>query len=98
MLDKKYTLKENHQKAPEVPMIFTVSNVLFINEQDLQRSMRFYEYVKALQAENNVSFSETELKNGRSLKLKRPKIFYTDDNNDPNVFEFEIESCGVLKP
>ena len=78
-----------------------VSNVLFINKQDpVKVDAGFSEYVKALQSENNISFSETELKKlGRRFKIeKAERLFYTDDNNDPNVFEFEIESCGVLKP
>ena len=26
------------------------------------------------------------------------RYFFTDENGDPNVFDFSIESCGILKP
>jgi DNA-directed RNA polymerase II subunit RPB3 len=78
-----------------------VSNILFINKQDPAKvDAGFSEYVKALQADNNITFSETEIKKlAKRFQIeKAERLFYTDENNDPNVFEFSIESCGVLKP
>jgi len=78
-----------------------VSNVIFINKEDPEKvDAGFSEYVKALQAENKVAFNENEIKKlGRRFKIeKAERLFYTDENNDPNVFEFTIETRGVLKP
>ena len=78
-----------------------VSNVLFINKQDPEKvDAGFNEYIKQLQESNNVTFNEGELKKlARRFQIeKAERLYYVDENNDPNVFEFTIESCGVLKP
>ena len=78
-----------------------VSNVLFINKKnpDLVNS-EFSAYISKLQQENNITFNETQLKKiGRQFEIEQSeRLFYVDENNDPNVFEFSIETCGVLKP
>ena len=78
-----------------------VSNVLFINKQDPEKvDAGFSEYVKAFQVKNNITFNESEIKKlARRFQIeKAERLYYVDENNDPNVFEFEIETCGVLKP
>jgi DNA-directed RNA polymerase subunit L len=78
-----------------------VSNVLFINKRDPELfNTQFNEYIYDLQKEQGNKFSETELKAlARSFEIENgERCFHTDENNDPNKFEFSIESIGVLKP
>jgi len=78
-----------------------VSNVLFINKQDPEKvNSEFSNYIQVLQQQNGVTFNEAETKKlAKRFQIeKAERLFYTDENNDPNVFEFVIETCGVLKP
>ena len=78
-----------------------VSNVIFINKEDPKKvDAGFSKYVKELQAKNNDAYNDNEIKKlGRRFKIENAeRLFYTDENNDPNVFEFTIETRGVLKP
>ena len=78
-----------------------VSNVLFINKQDPEKvDASFTEYIKVLQSNSNTTFNDTEIKKlAKRFQIeKAERLYYVDENNDPNVFEFEIETCGVLKP
>ena len=78
-----------------------VSNVLYINKKNPELvNSKFSEYIKELQEENNVTYSEIEIKKlAKRFEIeKSERLFYVDQNNDPNIFEFVIESCGVIQP
>ena len=70
-----------------------VSNVCFINKIDPKRLDVEYKKYSAESGE------------GESPKLKSKfmieeseRCFHLDSNGDPNIFEFTIESCGVMLP
>jgi DNA-directed RNA polymerase II subunit RPB3 len=78
-----------------------VSAVLFINKKNPELvNSQFNEYIKTLQEENDVKYGEGDIKKlAKRFDIeKSERLFYVDENNDPNVFEFVIESIGVLKP
>lgn len=74
-----------------------VSNVVFVNKQDPSKvGGALAQYLK-----------EKLQKDGKDTKAilekrfyieEADRHFYTDDNDDPNMFEFTIESCGVMDP
>ena len=78
-----------------------VSNVLFTNKKDTELiNIEFSKYVSGLQEEKSIKFNETEIKelaNVFNIESSE-QYFYTDDNNDPNRFDFVIESVGILEP
>lgn len=76
-----------------------VSNVLFINKRDPKR---VEENLKLYLQEN---MSDDNTNNDQLNQLKKTfeleeadRYFYIDENGEPNIFSFTIESCGVLKP
>ena len=70
-----------------------VSNVVFTNKINPAREeLEFKKYV-----ENNSDIEPSKLKTKFKLE-ESERCFYINDNGDPNIFEFTIESCGVLKP
>ena len=82
--------KENSRFSP-------VSNVIFINKRDESHAQKAFEdMIKSLPETPN----ETELK----ILAKRfdieeaDRYFHVDENGDPNVFNFEIESVGIIPP
>jgi DNA-directed RNA polymerase II subunit RPB3 len=68
-----------------------VSNVCFINKVDPARLDE--EYKKYIASEEN----SPELKSKFMIE-ESERCFHVDSNGDPNVFEFTIESCGVMLP
>ena len=82
--------KENSRFSP-------VSNVVFINKRDETRSQTAFEdMIKSLPTAPN----ETELKTlaKRFDMEEADRYFHVDENGDPNVFHFEIESVGIIPP
>jgi len=70
-----------------------VSNVVFINKIDPNREeLEFKKYI-----ENNPDMELTKLKTKFKLE-ESERCFYINKNGDPNIFEFTIESRGILKP
>ena len=70
-----------------------VSNVVFTNKIDPDiAELEFNKYI-----ENNPDIELTKLKNKFKLE-ESERCFYINENGDPNIFEFTIESCGVVKP
>jgi DNA-directed RNA polymerase II subunit RPB3 len=70
-----------------------VSNVCFINKVD----------PKILDEEYNKYIAESGESESPELKSKfmieeSERCFHVDSNGDPNIFEFTIESCGVMLP
>ena len=70
-----------------------VSNVCFINKVDPKR----------LEKEYNTYIAESGESESPKLKSKfmieeSERCFHLDSNGDPNIFEFTIESCGVMAP
>jgi DNA-directed RNA polymerase II subunit RPB3 len=78
-----------------------VSNVVFINKKDSDLlNVEFNKYIYDLQEERGTKITESEIKTlGKTFEIENgERYFYTDDNNDPNRFEFTIESVGVIEP
>ena len=74
---------------------------LFINKRDPELfNSQFNEYIYDLQKEQGKQFNESEIKGlARTFEIDHgEKCFYMDENNDPNKFEFSIESVGVIPP
>ena len=70
-----------------------VSNVVFTNKIDKEIELsEFKKYV-----EEYPDIEPSKLKNKFKLE-ESERCFYINDNGDPHVFEFTIETCGVLKP
>jgi DNA-directed RNA polymerase subunit L len=70
-----------------------VSNVCFINKID---PVRLEEEFKKYIAEDGVSVS-AELKSKFMIE-ESERCYHIDYNGDPDIFEFTIESCGVMLP
>ena len=78
-----------------------VSNVVFINKKDPELlNKEFNRYIYDLQETQGKQFNESELKKlAKTFDIDNgERHFYMDENNDPNRFEFTIESVGVIKP
>ena len=78
-----------------------VSNVLFINKKDPELADKeFNKYVYDLQEEQGKQFTESEMKKiAKTFFIDNSeRYFYMDENNDPNRFEFTIETVGVIEP
>ena len=70
-----------------------VSNVCFVNKIDPNREAEELDKYLAQHPDSNI----TELK--KKFKLEESeRCFYINDNGDPHIFEFTIESCGVMDP
>ena len=70
-----------------------VSNVCFINKIDPNREAEEFDKYLAQHPESNI----TELK--KKFKLEESeRCFHINENGDPHMFEFTIESCGVIEP
>ena len=69
-----------------------VSNVCFINKVDPSRLDEEY---KKYVIENGASGAELKSK---FMIEESERCFHVDSNGDPNIFEFTIESCGVMAP
>ena len=70
-----------------------VSNVVFTNKIDPNiAELEFKKYVK-----NNPDMELSKQKNKFKLE-ESERCFYINENGDPNMFEFIIESIGILKP
>ena len=70
-----------------------VSNVCFINKIDPKKLDEEYKKYVVASGENE----STELKSKFMIE-ESERCFHVDSNGDPNVFEFTIESCGVMLP
>jgi len=70
-----------------------VSNSCFTNKIDPKR---LEEEFKLYAAEHS-DIEASKLKHKFTLE-ESERCFYINENGDPNVFEFTIESCGVMKP
>ena len=88
--------KENAHWSP-------VSEASFNNKVDEAKSAQaFEEYKKIYIEQNNISI--TEIEKTEELLLNRFNIFesnrhfHKNSKNEPNKFEFRIESIGVLEP
>ena len=73
-----------------------VSNVCFINKVDPSRLEDEYKKYVLENGENDISESP-ELKSKFMIE-ESERCFHLDSNGDPNIFEFTIESCGVMAP
>lgn len=71
-----------------------VSNICFINKKDPEKVNKALSKYLEL---NKDKYSIENLKHKFNLE-EADYHFYTDDNGDPNIFEFTIESCGVMSP
>ena len=70
-----------------------VSNVCFTNKIDPSRlEIEFKKYI-----ESNGETVSAELKSKFMIE-ESERCFHIDSNGDPDVFEFTIESCGVILP
>ena len=70
-----------------------VSNVVFTNKIDPNiAELEFNKYI-----ENNPDMDLTTQQNKFKLE-ESERCFYINENGDPNIFEFTIESSGVVKP
>ena len=60
----------------------------------------FNKYVYDLQEEQGKKFTESEMKKlAKTFFIDNSeRYFYMDQNNDPNRFEFAIETVGVIEP
>ena len=77
-----------------------VSNVVFVNKKDPELlNQEFNKYISNLQSEEE-KLTDAEIKKDRNTFNieKSERFFYMDKNGDPNMFEFTIESCGIMKP
>lgn len=71
-----------------------VSNVCFINKKDPEKVQKALEKYLIEHKETGPVDSLT-----KSFMLEEADFhYYTDENDDPYIFEFTIESCGVLEP
>lgn len=71
-----------------------VSCVCFVNKQDPSKVEKaMLEYIE----KNKESGTEEQLKKTFILE-EADYHFFTDENDEPNRFDFTIESCGVLEP
>jgi DNA-directed RNA polymerase II subunit RPB3 len=70
-----------------------VSNVCFINKVDPSRLDEEYKKYIA----NSGESESPELKSKFMIE-ESERCFHLDSNGDPNIFEFTIESCGVILP
>jgi len=78
-----------------------VSTVLFTNKKNPDMvNIEFNKYVANLQEEKGAKMNDSEIKEIANIFNieQSEQYFYTDSNNDPNRFEFVIESVGVLEP
>lgn len=78
-----------------------VSNVLFINKKNTDLvNAEFSKFVDNLESDRGTKFSDNELKKlANVFNIEQAeRLFHTDENNDPNKFEFTIETIGVLTP
>jgi DNA-directed RNA polymerase subunit L len=78
-----------------------VSNVVYINKKDPELiNKEFNKYVFELQEEQGQKFSEAEIKKlAKTFNIDNgERHFFMDENNDPNRFEFTIETVGVIAP
>ena len=70
-----------------------VSNVCFVNKIDPNIEAEELQKYLAQHPDSNI----TELK--KKFKLEESeRCFHINENGDPNIFEFTIESCGVIEP
>lgn len=70
-----------------------VSNICFTNKIDPKRIEEEFK----LYTEENPDSDSTKLKHKFMLE-ESERCFHINDNGDPNIFEFTIESCGVMNP
>ena len=70
-----------------------VSNVCFINKVNPEIYNAEFEKYKI----ENPDVDSKELENKFKIE-ESEKCFYINDNGEPYVFEFTVESCGVMKP
>jgi DNA-directed RNA polymerase II subunit RPB3 len=78
-----------------------VSTVIFTNKINPELlDIEFNKYISELQIEKNTTFNKDEIKKlANKFNIEQSeRCFYTDKNNDPNIFEFTIETVGVLQP
>jgi DNA-directed RNA polymerase II subunit RPB3 len=78
-----------------------VSNVVFVNKIDPElNNTKFNKHVFELQEEQGKKFSDAEIKKiARTFNIDNcERHFFMDENNDPNRFEFTIETVGVIAP
>ena len=78
-----------------------VSCIMFTNKRDPEKvNAALSNYIKDIESSRGESIDKTELPTlAKTFDLEdADRYFYTDDNDDPNIFDFTIESCGVLKP
>ena len=85
-ISSKGTGKEHVRFSP-------VSNVCFINKIDPKRLEEEFK----LYVIDNSDLDPSKLKHKFTLE-ESERCFYINENGDPNVFEFTIESCGVMNP
>ena len=82
--------KQNSRFSP-------VSNVLFINKRDDTLAQKaFSDQIQTIQPSPNKS-ELVQLAKTFDIE-EADRYFYTDDDGNPNVFEFTIESIGVIPP
>jgi DNA-directed RNA polymerase subunit L len=71
-----------------------VSNICFINKKDPEKVS------KALSEYLETNKDKDSIKNlTHTFNLEEADYhFHTDENDDPNIFEFSLESCGIMSP
>ena len=82
--------KDNSRFSP-------VSNVIFINKRDEAKGQKAFEdMIKSLPEKP----TDTKLKTlAKKFDMEEAdRYFHIDENGDPNVFHFEIESVGIIAP
>lgn len=78
-----------------------VSCIMFTNKRDPEKvNAELSNYVKDVESSRGQSIDPSELPTlAKTFDLEyADRYYYTDENGDPNVFNFSIESCGILKP
>ena len=77
-----------------------VSNVVFINKQDPDKvAIELANYLKEKIQKEGANEKDTKaILEKRFYIEEADRYFHTDDNDDPNMFEFTIESCGIMNP
>lgn len=78
-----------------------VSCIMFTNKRDTDKvNVELSNYVKEVENSRGQTIDKSELPAiAKTFDLEyADRYFFTDENGDPNVFDFNIESCGILKP
>ena len=78
-----------------------VSCIIFTNKRDPEKvNSELTKYVKSIEDSRGQAIDKSELPGiAKTFDLEfADRHFYVDENGDPNVFDFTIESCGILKP